>query len=77
MQESQKRRFGKKMTNPVMRSMFSKMAGEHGNKIVRQLGLIEPLGAAPLARRWHFYEGRTTRGVNHPIERRASNCLCV
>lgn len=73
MQESQKVRSGKKMVSPVIRLIFCKMAGQHGNKmLVRQLGLTEPSGAAPLARRWQFYEGRTAR-VNHPIERTPSD----
>jgi hypothetical protein len=74
MQESQEARFGKRMMSPVIRSMFRKMAGEHGNKmLVRQLGLTEPSGAAPLARQWQCYEGRTARGVNRPVERMASD----
>lgn len=74
MQENQKVQSGKRMTSPVIRSMmFKKMAGEHGSKmLVRQLGLTEPSGAAPLARQWQCYEGRTARGVNHPIERMPS-----
>jgi len=66
---------GKKMPSPPMtRLMFRRMVGQLGNEIlVRLLGLIGRSGAAPSAPRWQCWGAKTTRGVNHPIERMGSD----
>ena len=65
---------GKMSSPPMAKLMFRRMVGEHGNEIlVRLLGLIGRSGAVPSAPRWQCWGAKTTRGVNHPIERMGSD----